>query len=162
MNAKKLVLFAGVAVVVAGGLIYSLGIYPPASMRGAEGAIGKRDVYRAEQPADASVNPGEAPVAMQAIENSQVSQLKEGQLVQMNGQMYQLKAGQLVQLTNGIRFEMNGQMVQMMNGQVHQMNGQIYQLNSVQMVQLTNGMRFQMNGQMAQMMKGQIQMGLRQ
>ena len=66
MNTKKLALCAGAVVVVAGGLIYSLGIYPPASMRGGEGAIGKRDVYRAEQPADASVNPGAAPVAMQA------------------------------------------------------------------------------------------------
>ena len=65
MNTKKLALFAGAVVVVAGGLIYALGIYPPASLRGGEGAIGKRDVYRAEQPADATVTPSAAPVATQ-------------------------------------------------------------------------------------------------
>ena len=54
MNVKKLALFAGAGVLVAGGLVYSLGIYPPASLLGGEGAIGKRDVYRADQPQDAS------------------------------------------------------------------------------------------------------------
>ena len=82
MNTKKLALFAGAVIVVAGGLIYTLGIYPPASMRGGEGAIGKRDVYRAEQPADASVNPGAAPVAMQAtvdqMKNHKLPELQNG------------------------------------------------------------------------------------
>ena len=143
MRIKKVVLFAGVVVVVAAGLIYSLGIYPPASMRGGEGAIGKRDVYRAEQPTDASVTPGAAPVAMQATaeqaKNGQISQMKDGQLVQMNGQMYQLRGDQLVQLTDGMRFQMDGQMVQLMNGQVRQMNGQMANLMTGQIRQFMNG-----------------------
>jgi hypothetical protein len=66
MNVKKLALFGASAVIVAGGLLYALGGYPPASGRAGQGAIGKRQVYRAEQPADASVTPGAAPVAIEA------------------------------------------------------------------------------------------------
>ncbi|MEI9969975.1 MAG: hypothetical protein WDM87_15630 [Terracidiphilus sp.] len=89
MNIRKLALFAGGAVIVAGGVIYSLGIYPPASWRDAHGAIGQREVYHAEQPADASVDPGAAPVAVSAtagqmngkqLQNASVDQLNDGQL----------------------------------------------------------------------------------
>ena len=66
MNIRRLALFAGAAVVIAGGLVYTLGIYPPASGRAGQGAIGERQVYRAQQPKDATVTPGTAPVAMQA------------------------------------------------------------------------------------------------
>ena len=66
MNAKKTVLFTGTAAVVAAGLVYTLGIYPPAAARDAQGAIGQRQVYRADQAKDASVTPGEAPVAVKA------------------------------------------------------------------------------------------------
>ena len=59
----KLSLFGGAAVVVAGALIYCLGIYPPASKRDTQGAIGQRDVYRDPQAHDAAVTPGSAPVA---------------------------------------------------------------------------------------------------
>jgi hypothetical protein len=175
MNTKKLALFAGVAAVVAGGLIYSLGIYPPASMRDGQGAIGKRDVYRADQPVDASVNPGAAPVAMQAtademkshaLQNGQINQLTDGQLVQlMNGQIYQVSGGKMVQLMNGQFFKMNGQMIRLMNGQffqmngqmARQMNGQIFQMHGDQLVQLMNGQFFQMHdNQMVQLMNGQF------
>ena len=67
MNAKKLALFGGSGVIVAGCLLYAFGIYPPSSGRAGQGAIGQRQVYRAEQPKDASVNPDAAPVAMAAI-----------------------------------------------------------------------------------------------
>src|ERR1700735_674813 len=110
MNAKKLALFAGAAVVVAGGLVYWLGIFPPVAGRNGQGAIGQRQVYRADQPADASVNPGAAPVAVSAtaeqmnghkLQNAQINQMNDGQLVQlMNGQLYQVRGGQLVQLMN--------------------------------------------------------------
>ena len=66
MNTKKAVLFTGTAAVVAAGLVYTLGIYPPAASRDAQGAIGQRQVYRADQSKDASVTPGEAPVAAKA------------------------------------------------------------------------------------------------
>ena len=159
MNAKKLALFGGAAVVVAGGLIYSLGIYPPASSRDGQGAIGERQVYRVEQPADASVNPGAAPVAMTAnagqLKNSRISQLKDGQLVQMNGQMYQLNGGQLVALMNGQNYQFNGQMLQFNNGAFYQINGQMFQING-QMFQLTSGQLVQMNGQMYQLNGGQL------
>ena len=61
-NAKKIVLFTGAAVMVAGSLVYILGVYPPAGSRDARGAIGQREVYRADQAKDAAVTPGEAPV----------------------------------------------------------------------------------------------------
>ena len=124
MNAKRLALFGGTAVVLAGALIYSLGIYPPASGRDGQGAIGERKVYRAEQPSDASVTPGAAPVAMtataEAMKNHQIPELQNGQIFQLsNGQMFQLKNGQLFQLNNGQLFQLN--------------NGQLYQLNSGQL-----------------------------
>src|ERR1700722_14782602 len=108
MNTKKLALFAGAAVIVAAGLIYCLGIYPAASTRDGQGANGQRQVYRADQPADAAVDPGAAPVAVGAsaqqmnghkLQNGQVNQLNDGQLVQlMSGQMYQVSGGKMVQL----------------------------------------------------------------
>jgi hypothetical protein len=179
MKTKRLVLFAGAAVIVAGGLIYSLGIYPPASSRDGQGAIGERQVYHADQPADASVTPGAAPVAMTAnaaeMKNSQVSQLKNGQLVQMNGHMYQVNTGQLVALTNGGMYNVNGQMVQFNNGMfylngnmfqlngnfVTLMNGGMYQLNG-QMLQFSNGMLNRINSNMSQQTSNQLQYGIRQ
>ena len=175
MNIRKLALFAGGAVIVAGGVIYSLGIYPPASWRNAHGAIGQRDVYHADQPADASVDPGAAPVAVSAdadqmksqkLENAQVNQLNDGQLVQaMNGRMYRVSDGQMVQLMNGQVFQMNGQMVRFMNGQILQMNGemihlmhdQMFQMKNDQLVQMMNGQFYRMqDGQMVRLMNGQF------
>lgn len=156
MNAKKLVLFGGAAVILAGGLIYSLGIYPPASSRDGQGAIGQRQVYRAEQPADASVTPGSAPVAMTAdaakMKNSQISQLKNGQVVQMNGQLYQVNANQLVALTNGGMYKVDGQMVQFNNGMFY-LNGNLYQLHD-NLVTLMNGGMYKLNDQMFQLSDG--------
>lgn len=86
MNTKKLVLFGASGLVLAGALVYALGIYPPSSSRDGQGAIGKRDVYRAPQPADANVNPDAAPVATQANSKDvktpefQNGQLKDGQI----------------------------------------------------------------------------------
>ena len=54
---KKFVLFSAGAVVVAGALIYVLGVYPPTSTRDAQGAIGQREVYRDPQARDAAVTP---------------------------------------------------------------------------------------------------------
>jgi hypothetical protein len=157
MKAKKLVLFGGAVVVVAGGLVYLLGIYPPASSRDGQGAIGQRQVYRAQQPADASVTQGAAPVAMTAnaakMKNSPISQLKNGQLVKMNGQLYQVNAGQLVALADGIMYNVNGQMLQLNNGVLYQMNGIVYQLND-NLVTLMNGEMYQLNDQMVQLNDG--------
>jgi len=84
MNSKKLLLFVGSAVVITGGLIYSLGIFPPSARRDGLGAIGERKVYRAEQPADAAVTPGVAPVALQAtvdaMKNHQLPELQNGMI----------------------------------------------------------------------------------
>jgi hypothetical protein len=65
MSTKKTVLFAGTAALVAGCLVYSLRTYPPAASRDAQGAIGQRQIYRADQAKDASVTPGEATVPAQ-------------------------------------------------------------------------------------------------
>jgi len=160
MNSKKLVLFGASAVVLAGVLVYALGIYPPASARDGRGAIGQRDVYRADQPADASVNPNAAPVA--AADSAQVVTLQNGDLYQMsNGLRYQVQSGQMVPMQNGVVYRLNnGDMVKtdsgflyrMESGQfVRQMNSNnfVHQLNTNQMVSL-NGMMFKMmnNGQM--------------
>src|SRR6516164_5273495 len=124
MNAKRLVLFGSVAVIVAGGLIYSLGIYPPASSRDGQGAIGERQVYRAEQPADASVTPGAAPVAMkasaEATKNGHTIQVKGGQVFQLtSGEFARLQGGQVVQLNNGQVLQVqNGAMYQVQDGQM--------------------------------------------
>ena len=85
----KLALFGAGAVVVAGALIYCLGIYPPASKRDTQGAIGQRDVYRDAQAHDASVTPGSAPVAAstQSPAAQKVNQNAVGQAVdQLTGQ----------------------------------------------------------------------------
>jgi hypothetical protein len=62
MNRKKLMLFGGAAIVLAGALVFELRIFPPGLGRLGQGAIGQRDVYRAPQAADGSVTPGAAPV----------------------------------------------------------------------------------------------------
>jgi hypothetical protein len=135
MNTKKLALFAGATVLVAGGLIYCLGIYPPAPTRDAQGAIGKRDVYRADQPADAAVTPGAAPVAMQA----DASLMKKGQIVQ-------LQNGQLLQLSNG------DFVIRMTSGKMLQLsNAQFARLSSAQFARMSDGLTAHMQNN--QMMK---------
>ena len=135
MNIRKLALFAGGAVIVAGGVIYSLGIYPPASWRNAHGAIGQRDVYHAEQPVDASVTPDSAPVAMQA----DASQLKKGEVVQ-------LQNGQLLRMSNG------DFAIRMMNGNLLQLShAQFSRLSSDQFARMNEGMSAHMQDN--QMMK---------
>ena len=180
MNAKKLALFGASAVVLGGVLVYALGIFPPASGRDGQGTIGQRNVYRAAQPADATVDPNNAPVAANAslVKDQDTTELQNGQMYQMNGQMYQMQNGQMVALQNGQMYQMNnGVKVQMQNGElhvqmnngqfVHQMNnGQfVHQLNNGQMVAF-NGVHFQLNnGQMlalqnglkVQMQSGQMQ-----
>lgn len=74
---KKFVLFAAGAVVVAGGLVYILGVYPPASTRDAQGAIGQRQVYRDPQAHDAAVTPGSAPVAASTLTAAQTKRIQE-------------------------------------------------------------------------------------
>lgn len=124
MNIKKLALFAGATLVIAGALVYTLGIYPPASGRAGQGAIGERQVYRAEQPKDASVTPGTAPVAMQAT----AEQMKKGQI-------FELKNGQIVQLSNG------GFALQLKNGDLRLLNNaQFAHLNNAQYAHLNNAL----------------------
>jgi len=74
---KKLVLFSAGAVVIACGLIYVLGVYPPASTRDAQGAIGQREVYRDPQAHDAAVTPGSAPVAASTISAADTKRIEE-------------------------------------------------------------------------------------
>ena len=163
MNTKKLVLFGTSAVVLAGILVYALGIYPPASGRDGRGAIGQRNVYRAEQATDATVNPDNAPVATaDELKSGQVVTLENGQMFQMNnGMRYQLQNGQMVALQNGMTYRMNnGQMVQMRNGELYSQmsNGQfMHQLNSGQfMHQLNNGQMVALNGMMFKLNNGQM------
>jgi hypothetical protein len=114
MNTKRLTIFGGAALVVAGALVYSLGIYPPGSGRNGQGAIGERQVYRAEQPKDASVTPGTAPVALQAS----ADQIRKGQI-------FQLKDGQFIRLSNGgfaLQFR-NGDLLPLNNAQFSHLNG---------------------------------------
>src|SRR5258708_33524833 len=106
MNIKRLILFGGAAVVVAGGLVYVLGIFPPILSRHGQGAIGQREVYRAQQAADASVTPGAAPVALKAtaerMKNHQILELQNGQMFQLNnGHLYHLNDGEVVSMKNG-------------------------------------------------------------
>ena len=174
MNAKKMAIFGASVVVLGGGLVYALGIFPPASSRDGRGTIGQRDVYRAEQPADANVNPGDAPVAATAeqLKNEQVVTLQNGQMFQLsNGMMYQIQNGQMVALQNGMTFQLsNGQMAKLENGIVYQLNsGQMQRLNmnsgqmlavkNGQILALQNGVRFQMNnGQMQRLSMNSNQM----
>jgi hypothetical protein len=124
MNIKKLALFAGAAVVVAAGLVYSLGIYPARSTRDGQGAIGERQVYRADQPGDVAITPGEAPVAMAA----DASLLKKGQIVQ-------LQNGQILQMSNG-NFE-----IRMANGVLLRLsNTQFSRLSSAQFAKMSDGL----------------------
>lgn len=124
MNTKKLALFGASAVVLGAGLVYALGIFPPAAGRDGQGAIGQRTVYHAAQPADASVNPNNAPVA------ATPEQLKDGQVVTpQNGQ-----------LNDGIKMQMqnDGMKMQMQN------NGMQTQNNGMKMQMQSNGMKMQM------------------
>ncbi|HEV2462576.1 MAG TPA: hypothetical protein VGT04_02130 [Acidobacteriaceae bacterium] len=106
MNTKRLAIFGGAVVVIAGGLLYTLGIVPPnVSSHDGQGAIGQRKVYRAEQPNDATVTPGTAPVAMQANaeQTGQILDLKNGQFTRLtDGSIaFQLKSGKLLALNTG-------------------------------------------------------------
>ena len=134
MNTKRLAIFGSSAVVLAGILVYALGIYPPASGRDGRGAIGQRNVYRADQPADASVNPGDAPVAT-------ANQLKSGDVVT-------LQNGQMFQLSNGITY-------QVLNGKIAPLqDGAIYRLADGQMVQMKSGNLYaQMDGKFTERLK---------
>jgi hypothetical protein len=144
MNTKRLAIFGGAALVVAGALVYSLGIYPPASGRNGQGAIGERQVYRAEQPKDASVTPGTAPVALQAS----AEQMKKGQI-------FELKNGQIVQLSNGgfaLQFR-NGDLLPLNNAQFSHLNSALLtnaltsELRPNQMMQVSaNQFVFQLKG----------------
>jgi len=163
MNSRRLALFGGSAVVVAGGLIYSFGIFPPTSGRDGQGAIGERKVYRAEQASDAAVNPDAAPVAVsanaQAMKGNALSGLQDGQLFQLtSGQMYQLRNGSLVALKSGDQFRViGGQMLQLQNGALRQMNGQMAQLQNGFVLRLQNGMVMQLqNGMVYRMNNGEL------
>ena len=150
MNTKKLALFAGAAVIVAAGLVYCLGIYPARSSRDGRGAIGQREVYRADQPADASVNPGAAPVAMEA----DASLLKKGQIVQLqNGQLLQMSNGNFaLRMANGILLQLSNaqfdrlssaQFAQMNAGlSAHMLNNQMMKVSPDQFVLKLNGNYF--------------------
>lgn len=175
MNTKKVALIGASTVVLAGALVYALGIYPPASGRDGRGAIGQRNVYRADQPADASVNPNDAPVATaDQLKNQQVVTLQNGQLFQMiNGQMYQVQNSQMVAVQDGLVYRMNnGIMVRMQNGALYRMEGGqfvqrlnsdqfvVHQMANGQVVALQNGVRFQVsNGQMLAL-KNEMQNGI--
>jgi hypothetical protein len=74
---KKFVLFSAAAVVIAGGLIYILGVYPPASTKDTQGAIGQREVYRDARAHDAAVTPGSAPVAASTLTPAQTKRIQE-------------------------------------------------------------------------------------
>src|SRR5258707_10616344 len=74
---KKLLIFAGGAIVIAGALVYVLGIYPPVSGRDGQGAIGQRQVYRDGQPRDAAVTPGAAPVAAKTRTAAEIKKMHE-------------------------------------------------------------------------------------
>jgi hypothetical protein len=176
MNTKKLAIFGASAVVLAGVLVYALGIYPPASGRDGRGAIGQRNVYRADQPADASVDPNNAPVAT-ADELKNAVTLQNGEMFALNnGAMYQVQSGQFVALRDGVRYQLrDGQMAEFRNGMFFRMeNGQfvrqlntgdfVHHLNVGQVVALQNGMMFRMmnNGQMLALkneMRNQMQNG---
>lgn len=159
MNVKKLIIFGSSAVVLAGALVYALGIYPPASGRDGRGAIGQRDVYRAEQPADASVNPGDAPVATaDQLQHGQAVSLQNGQMFKLsNGQMFQVQSGQIVALQSGMTYQLNSgdkvkfenNMFYMLNnGAIHQVNLTANQMQSVQngmFLKLQNGLVYQLN-----------------
>lgn len=140
MNTKKLALFAGAAVVIAGGLVYTLGIYPPGSGRDGQGAIGQRQVYRAEQPKDATVTPGTAPVAMQVnaeqMKKGEIFQLKNAQIVQTGANQFalQTKNGELLLLNSQLFTEVHSDLAS------HLAAGQIMQVSPGQlMVSLSTG-----------------------
>lgn len=150
MNTKKLVLFGASGVVLAGVLVYALGIYPPASGRDGRGAIGQRDVYHADQPADASVNPNDAPVATADLLKNAVT-LQNGQMFKLsNGNIYQVQNNNIVALQSGVTYQLsNGVMVKMQDGIVYQLN------NGVVANQVTIGQVVQ-NGQIVALQSGAI------
>lgn len=174
MNTKRLALFGGAAVVIAGGLIYSLGIYPPTSARDGQGAIGERQVYRADQPKDATVTPGAAPVAEQANANlmtkGQIFQLQNGQIMQMSNGAFalQLKSGELLPLNNAqftqltsaqlAALSSNALSANLQRNQIMQLSADkfLFQLNGNRFVaQLRDGMFLQLNsGQFVQLRNG--------
>lgn len=175
MNIRKLALFGGAGVVIAGALVYTLGIFPPASSRNGQGAIGERQVYRAEQPKDATVTPGTAPVAIQAnveqMKKGQIVELKNGHIARLsdgsfalalttgellplnNAQFAQLNAAQYAGLNNAL--SANLQPNQMMQVSANQF---VFELNGDRFIaQLQNGMYFQLkNNNFVQLQNGVI------
>ena len=165
MNTKRVALFGGGAVaVIAAGLIYSLGIYPPSSARDGQGAIGERQVYRADQPKDATVTPGVAPVAEQAnanlIRKGQIFELQNGVITQMSNGAFaiQLKSGEMLPLNNAQFSHLTSAQLAAMNSNALSANLQrnqimqltadkfLFQLNGNQFVaQLRDGMYLQLN-----------------
>ena len=116
---NKIAMFSAIAVVVAGALVYVLGIYPPVSGRDGQGAIGQRQVYRDGQAADAAVTPGSAPVAastLTAAETKRIndisSKLAAGFVAQMSSDLKPRLAEQLasemtsMQMTEAMRQKM--------------------------------------------------------
>src|SRR6185437_6897439 len=142
MNTKKLVLFGGAAVVVAGAVVYLLGVFPPGLSGMGLGAIGRRNVDRAEQPADATVTPGSAPVAMQAtlakIKNHQIPMMQNGQMFLVNnGYAYLYMNGSLVGLTAAQANSLQtGHIVAFQNGSAMLQNGLVVFLTPAQVVAL--------------------------
>src|SRR5437660_11505859 len=74
---KKILVFAGGAIIIAGALVYVLKIYPPISGRDGQGAIGQRQVYRDGQARDAAVTPGAAPVAAKTRTAAEIKKIHE-------------------------------------------------------------------------------------
>ena len=162
MNIKRLIIFGSSAVVLAGVLVYALGIYPPPSGRDGRGAIGQRDVYRAEQSADASVNPGDAPVAnADQMKHGQVVSLQNGMLYRLSsGQIFLVQSGEMVPLQNGLTYQLNsGEMAKFENNMFFNLTtGAMMNLTSNQMQSIQNGMYFQLqNGLVYQLNNGSLQ-----
>ena len=166
MNTKKMVLFGGGALLVAGAVVYFLGIFPPGLSRVGLGAIGKRQVYRAEQPADATVNPGSAPVAVQAtlqkIKNHQVPILQNGQMFNVNnGYSYVYMNGSLIALTAAQANSLQtGHIVAFQNGSAMLQGGLVTFLTPAQAVALNTNVQSNLNTNVAAAVSTNVQSGL--
>lgn len=100
---NKILVFAGAAVVVAGGL-YFTGVYPAKTGPDAQGAIGQRDIYRASQAKDVSVAPGLAPVAnaADALKNSANGDALKQMLADVDALQKELSALQTTSNMTGV------------------------------------------------------------
>jgi hypothetical protein len=166
MNTKKMVLFGGAAVLVGGAVVYLLGVFPPGLSRVGLGAIGKRQVYRAEQPADATVNPGSAPVAVQAtlqkIKNHQIPIMQNGQMfIVNNGYSYFYMNGSLVGLTAAQANSLQtGHVVAFQNGSAMLQSGLVTFLTPAQAVALNTNVQSNLNTNAAAAVSTNVQSGL--